>query len=315
MKKIIFKPNAIMLTFLFLGILAVLVPPLVVLGISRENLDQPSAQIDHQTSLKSGAMMKLMTIGADPNICLANDNVSKDYFIPYKSYSEWNVFLSSVNQGKVSGLRVSACYDSPVPAGIYNDLGYFTDSKCSSSSDTNPYPVCPFGNPIVETTISGGWCSALKYQRTTMCATLFHPIQISNGDTCWTGLTHTPDRSKPGFCYGYYDTLIHTCIYVGKVSPPGAGVTDGQINYGGYSHSLPGAYPSGYDISVNSWGVCYTNIPVNDGICSTALGENCHNSNDCGICPVVCGDGYCDYGGGELCDNCEPDCGTCSIII
>jgi hypothetical protein len=277
-----------------------------------QSLTQSSAQIDHLTNSKSGAFMKLMSIGANPNICFANDNSSNDYFIPYSSYSEYSAFLTSVNQGRVPGLRVADCYDYPVPAGIYTDIGYFTDSKCSSSNDTNPYPVCPLGNPIIKTTISGGWCQTAKYQRTTMCGTLFHPFQITNNQVCWTGMTYTPDRSKPKFCYGHYDTLIHTCVYEGQVSPSsGVTVVDGQTNYAGYSHLSPAVYPDGYDTRVNSWGVCYTKVPTNDGICSTDLGENCHNSNDCGACPVVCGDYSCDSGGGENCLSCPTDCGAC----
>jgi hypothetical protein len=45
-----------------------------------------------------------------------------------------------------------------------------------------------------------------------------------------------------------------------------------------------------------------------DGYCEG--GESCDTCDwDCGSCGPVCGDGYCDWN--EYCDTCPLDCGGC----
>lgn len=89
MKKIIIKPKAIMLSFLFLGILAVLIPIVVVLGASQQNQDQPSWKIG------SGDLIHINLIAqgvASTDVCVRNNSASLSYFIPYKTTREWDSF-------------------------------------------------------------------------------------------------------------------------------------------------------------------------------------------------------------------------------
>ena len=287
MKKIILKPKAIMLTFLFLGILAILVPLTVVLGFTGKNSNQSSWQIDPYTS--SGPINLISNGADDVNICLRN-NSAYSYFIPYKTSVEWYYFkLKKITQdGDI--VPYICCGDG---------LCQGSEDYSNCSADCAP-PVSQCGDGICgdgETSLScPGDCPGACLDSTGSA--------IPAGAACTNSLGSNNYCQADGI-YSYYSTgtgyIIDTYC---RTSTSALACT----HYNGCSwfNTLgPGQGP--------------INLYCGDHVCNSSIGENCSSClNDCGgcpacglvYCPASCGDGTCS--GGETCSSCAQDCGGCS---
>jgi len=282
MKKIILKPKAITLVFLFFGILAVLIPVVVVLGASRQNPNQLSWQIDAGTQI----FVDLKSAGTlSTNFCVANNNsAGKSYLVPYKTLLEWNSFVTATHTNTSMGLSVTSC--AYCGDGICNgsDTTATCPNDCAPSCDSTPAnvyttaiysaakacgygPACSVNSTQIAESYMGVNCTAgidkWHYQQ---CATLLKTAgaRMCQGDPCVVGIDHS-DYYNTGFCVGYYDHTLRACVYTSKTvkSLPSWG---GVVNVD-YSPS----YDDGP--AVASWGTCATTPSCGNGICDSGYGE------------------------------------------
>jgi len=280
MKKIILKPKAIILTFLFLGILAILVK------VTSDALAQMSLynggyygdlhRAGSNYSRTYSGDINLLRIGINSDECYQNNDPNNDYFIPYNTYDEYSAFRNAVAGNRVPNVSRVSCCDN-APNNIYYNAGYYTKSQCNSN-----YPGCVlnsnWGYNVASNGSLGDACGIYKW-RATQCGTLFKATSICDGDPCINGIDLYGGYSNPKFCVGRYDSLLKICVYQYE-----APVSVSNDTYTFYPMNSPYA-----NNTVGSWGSCGTNPICGDNHCSSEYGETSSTCpTDCGALPPNC---------------------------
>jgi|GEM_PF-5036459 len=280
MKKIILKPKAIMLIFLFFGIFVILVPTVVILAAAGTNPTQSSFGLTHYGGSNyrtySGEI-NLLKIGINNNTCFQNTDPNKDYFLPYNTWDEWYSFELAVWNGQVPNVTTVQCCDNN-PSNIYYNAGYYTDHLCGQS-----FPGCYLSNNGY-TAINEGDTGAVCWSgnwRSTKCGTLFKSKSICNGDSCVNGIDAS-DPNNPKFCTGVYDSLSKICVYTSSVT---VSVPNNSPRF--YPFNTP--YTPYGETTAGSWGSCATHAVCGNSMCESGYGEDCSTCpTDCGSCPPDC---------------------------
>lgn len=275
MKKIIFKPKFFILSFLFLGILAILAE---VTTVALAQMSFSAGKLTHSGTIYSRTYsgdINLLHIGINNNTCFQNNDPNNDYFIPYNSSNEWIAVYSAIVGGRVPNVTtVNCCNQSP--NNIYYNAGYFTNHQCGQT-----YPGCYLADNYGYNVVNDGSVGAVCWSgnwRSTKCGTLLKATSICNGDPCVNGIDAS-DINNPQFCVGVYDSLSKVCTYQARVP---ISVSNNTTRY--YPANTP--YGSQTD---GSWGSCSTQPVCGNGICEAGYGENCSRcSSDCGACPPDC---------------------------
>jgi hypothetical protein len=315
MKKIILNPKALTLVFLFFGILAVLIPTVMVLG-SGINLNQPSARITPD-GVPLPIDLKGQAINST-NICVTNNNsAGKSYLVPYKTTGEWTAFTNAANGNSSLGLAVGPCCgddlcnNGETLVSCSNDCAalscddnlynIYTSAVYSAGKHCGYMPSCSVNGSQVSASYIGSNCTVgVDHWQYQQCAVLFKTAvsRVCQGDPCIVGIDHS-DYYNPGICIGYYDHTLKTCVYTRKSveALPSWGGTSG-ISYSPTS-------PTNNSGPYASWGTCATTPVCGNSICDSGYGESCSNCpDDCGPCPTPCGN-YYNIGDCQMLPQCE----------
>ncbi len=117
------------------------------------------------------------------------------------------------------------------------------------------------------------------------------------GETCTNCISDVPCS---GTCIS---GVCQTCIAAGAYG------CDAPVDCCG---SLTCSLPRGVCTSPSA-GICSDGTCNPNEMCGTCGNPNVCCQADCGVCPVVCGDTFCNFAAGETCVTCDDDCGVCAF--
>ena len=234
---------------------------------------------------------------------VTNSNSSYSIFVPTKTISEWNTFIS--NKPSYISINSCSCASSANSCGQISYGTYNCSGVCSATTPANPSGY-------------GSTC----YSAYNDCG------QRNTGTIGCSGACSATTPANPSY-YGQGCSASNACgTNYGTYNCSGAcSATTPILNYCGRCSSIVGYYATWYVCSNNCEDGSYLGLvrTPNTGCCASNYGQGCQSAPNCGgrtnpgtiTCSGTCSAtpppdtyGYCDYGYADT-----WGCITCSFNI